>query len=352
VSEKTEQPTPKRLKDARQKGQSARSRMLGSAAATVGGLLAATSRAPWAAAELQGWAGRLFTHPELSPRAAFLEGLHVAQGFCLPVLGAAYGCALGVSLTTATLQGLSFNIGLVAPKWERVSPASGLKRLFSGKQLIELLKAVVVVTVLAAVVASAARAAGPGALRAIALDGGAALRWVLKRLSGVAVRGAFVLLALGVGDYLWVRRRHLKDLMMTREEKKEEHKNSEGSPHAKGKRKALHRQLLAGGGARGVQKATCVVVNPTHIAVALRYDPAEADAPYIVAKGREEDALRIRKQARELKIPIVKDIPLARSLVHYDVGDEIPEELYRAAAAVLKVALEASSQDGHPGSRT
>jgi type III secretion protein U len=352
VSEKTEQPTPKKIKEARQKGQSARSRMLGSAAATVGGLLAATNRAPAAAAELQGWAGRLFTHPELSPRAELLEGLHVARGFCAPVLGSAFACALGVSLTTAALQGLTFNVGLVAPKWERVSPSSGLKRLFSAKQLIELLKALVVVTVLTAVVASAVRAAGPGVLRSIGLDAGAALQPVLLKLSSTAVRGAFVLLALGMGDYLWARRQYLKELMMTREEKKEEHKNSEGNPHAKGKRKALHRQLLAGGRARGVQKATCIVVNPTHIAIALRYEAAEADAPYIVAKGRAEDALRIRKHAQELKIPIVKDIPLARSLIHYDVGDEIPEELYKAAAVVLKVALEANDADRRPGSRT
>jgi type III secretion protein U len=91
-----------------------------------------------------------------------------------------------------------------------------------------------------------------------------------------------------------------------------------------------------------VQKATAVVVNPTHIAVALRYAEGESDAPYIVAKGREEDALKIRKEAESLEIPVVRDTPLARALVHYDVGEEVPEELYQAAAAVLKVALEAS----------
>ena len=88
-----------------------------------------------------------------------------------------------------------------------------------------------------------------------------------------------------------------------------------------------------------------MVVNPTHIAVALRYAPDECEAPYLVAKGREEDALAIRREAKALGISIVRDIPLARSLIHYDVGEEIPEELYRAAAAVLKVALEARDSD-------
>ncbi|MBS1150521.1 MAG: flagellar biosynthesis protein FlhB, partial [Myxococcaceae bacterium] len=96
----------------------------------------------------------------------------------------------------------------------------------------------------------------------------------------------------------------------------------------------------AGGAARGVHKATAVVVNPTHIAVALRYDEAECDAPYIVAKGQEADALNLKRAAKDLGIPVVRNIPLARSLVQFDVGEEVPEELYQAAAALLKVALE------------
>lgn len=86
------------------------------------------------------------------------------------------------------------------------------------------------------------------------------------------------------------------------------------------------------------------MVNPTHIAIALRYDETECDAPYIVTKGREEDALTIRKQAGQLDIPIVKDIPLARTLINYDVGEEVPEELYQAAAAILKVAMERKAE--------
>ena len=133
---------------------------------------------------------------------------------------------------------------------------------------------------------------------------------------------------------------------------KQEHKDSEGDPHHKAARKSLHRQAALGGPARGVHKASAVVVNPTHIAVALRYDEAEADAPYIVAKAREEDALRLRREARRLGIPVLKDIPLARALIHYDVGEEVPEELYRAAAAILKVSLQMRDADTSPGSQT
>ena len=96
-----------------------------------------------------------------------------------------------------------------------------------------------------------------------------------------------------------------------------------------------------------MKTATAVVVNPTHIAVAIRYAEDECEAPYIVARGREEDALKIRREAESLGIPIVRDIPLARTLVHYDVGEEVPEELYQAAAAILKVALEVGETKKH-----
>jgi len=158
----------------------------------------------------------------------------------------------------------------------------------------------------------------------------------------VVLKAAVVLVALGFADQALARRKHVKDLMMSHEEVKQEHKNSEGDPHAKSKRKSLHKQLASGGPARGVQKAPAVVVNPTHVAVALRYDEGECDAPYIVAKGQEEDALKLRKEAEALEIPVIRDVPLARTLVHYDVGEQVPEELYQAAAAILKVALETS----------
>jgi type III secretion protein U len=194
--------------------------------------------------------------------------------------------------------------------------------------------------------------AGARALGVARLEGGMAMRVLLRALGQVAFRTALVLLALGFCDYLWARRRHLRDLMMSREERKDEHKNAEGDPRQKAKRKAIQRQLLQGGRARGVQQASCVVVNPTHVAVALRYAEGEADAPYIVAKGLEGDALRLRRRAQALGIPVVKDVPLARSLVQYDVGEEIPEELYKAAAVVLRVAITTQQINASSGGKS
>jgi type III secretion system FlhB-like substrate exporter len=152
---------------------------------------------------------------------------------------------------------------------------------------------------------------------------------------GVALRAGAAVGLLAALDFGLARWRHGRELMMTREEVRNEHKESEGDPHHKHQRRAIHRQLAAGGPARGVRSATAVVVNPTHIAVALRYQPEECDAPYLVAKGREADALALRREAERLGVPIVRDVPLARSLVRFDVGMEIPEELYQAENGIV-----------------
>lgn len=347
MSEKTEQPSAKRLREARRKGQLPRSRLLSSAAVTLGGLLAlgATGEAGWA--RLQGWTAQLFL--EQRAQGAWQEGLRVAVLLCGPVLLGALLASLAVSVAVA---GWAFHPGQVAPKLERISPAAGLRRLLSARQLVELGKALLLTAAVGWLLGSALRDEAADGLRAAWLPGPAALTALLGRLAPLVLRVAWVVLALGLADFALARRRHVRDLMMTREELKQEYKESEGDPHHKGQRKALHRQLAQGGPARGLHKASAVVVNPTHIAVALRYDAGECEAPYLVAKAREQDALALRREAVRLGIPVVRDIPLARSLIHYDVGEEIPSELYEAAAAVLRVALGDAATDGSPRRQT
>jgi len=347
MSEKTELPSAKRLQEARRKGQLPRSRLLSASAVTLGGLLGLSVGAAGAWSRLQAWTAHLLL--EQRADGAVQEALTVAALLCAPALAGALLASLAVSVAVA---GLAFHPEQVTPQLERISPAAGLKRLFSIRQLTELGKALLLTAVVGWLVGSAAHEAAPDALRAAWLAGPAALTALLGQLAPLVLRVAWVVLALGVGDFLLTRRRHVRDLMMTREELKREYKESEGDPQHKGQRKALHRQLAQGGPARGLQKATAVVVNPTHIAVALRYDAGECDAPYLVAKAREADALALRREAARLGIPVVRDIPLARSLIHYDVGEEIPAELYEAAAAVLRVALGAEATDDSPRRQT
>ncbi|WP_309897440.1 EscU/YscU/HrcU family type III secretion system export apparatus switch protein [Archangium sp.] len=343
MSEKTEQPSAKRLREARRNGQIPRSRLLSSSVVTLGGLLGLSASAEAGFARLKDWTARLMLHQE--PSGALVEAGWLMALLVGPALGGALLGSLAVSVATV---GFELNTEHVTPKLERINPAEGLKKLFSVKPFIELGKALLVATVVVWLVWSAAVEAGPDVLRSAWLEGTLGLEHALGLLGPLVIRLAWVLVVLGVGDYALARRRHVKDLMMTREEVKREHKESEGDPHHKSQRKALHRQLAAGGPARGVQKASVVVVNPTHIAVALRYATEDCEAPYLVAKGREADALGLRREAERLGIPVVRDVPLARSLVHYDVGEEIPEELYQAAAAVLRVAQESQGVDDRP----
>lgn len=349
MSEKTEQPTARRRRDAEKKGQFPRSRMGAAGFAGIGGLLGAISGLRSGAGELQALAVRLWGLSRPTPAGAIVDAVQVMARVCAPALvGAVLGATLGVIVTS----GVRFSPAQLGLKLDRLSPAKGLQQLFSLQRVGEVGRGLLVLILVLTVVSAAAWGALPALIRIGRLSGIGGALLALDWARSIAVRAAVVFAIAGAVDIALARRRHLKSLMMTREEVKREHKESEGDPHHKSKRKALHRAMAQGGPARGLHKATAVVVNPTHIAVALRYDESECEAPYLVAKAREEDALALRRQAKALGIPVVKDIPLARSLIHFDVGEEIPEELYRAAAAVIKVALASRDADPHPRSRT
>lgn len=337
MSEKTERPTPKRLREAREKGQFARSRLLSSAVVGLGGLLGTLAAAPQACARLRAWTVTLLLRQDTAPMTALSEAGRGVLFLAGPGLAGALLASVALSVA---LAGFRFDPGQVLPRFERIDPAKGLRRLFGFERLLEVGKGLIAIGVLGVLVAIEARERLPELLRGLGCDGGAALARALSGLGPLALRCAVVLVLLGAGDYLLARWRHLRSLRMSREEVKQELKESEGDPRYKARRRALHRQLAGGGVARGVRAATAVVVNPTHLAVALRYAPEECDAPYLVAKGRDEEALALRREAERFGIPVLRDVPLARGLIHYDVGEEIPEELYKAAAAVLHVALE------------
>lgn len=338
MGEKTQPPSEQKLREARKKGQIPRSKLFSSACVTLGGLVGTAAFAPETAIRLRGLAVSALGLTG-TPVDALWESL-AALGLSLaPTLA---GAVMGSAASSVAMAGLQVNTEVLTPKLERINPLEGFKKLFSVRQLVDVLKGLLVALIVGWLMWSAVRDAGPAAMRSVTHEGGAGFLAMLELLRPALLKCAAVLTVLGVGDWALAKRRHIKDLMMSTEDVKQEHKSSEGDPHNKAKRKAEHKRLANGGPARGVQKATAVVVNPTHIAVALRYDEAECDAPYIVAKAREEDALKLRKEAKSQGIPIIKDVPLARSLIHYDVGEEVPEELYQAAAAVLKVAMEQS----------
>jgi flagellar biosynthesis protein FlhB len=333
--EPTEEPTPKRLEEARGRGEIATSRDLTSAAAMTAAIAALIfGAAPMMARLLAYWRAALAASPAGgAPSDALAAGLGVMGRALAAPLTAASTLALGVGLLQT--RGL-VALGTIKPDLGRLSPAAGLKRAFGGQAALAVgngLLKVVLVGVLAwvtvrPVLGGVAALAGAAPARILG-----ALGTLAARLAG---RVALVALALGVADYLFALRRHHRGLRMTREEVKREVKESEGDPSHRAERQRLHRELMEQRMVAEVRKAD-FVVNPDHIAVALRYDRDGDAAPVVIARGERLIAERIKEVARQAGVPIFRDVTLARSLRNLPEGEEIPAALYEAVAEVLRV---------------
>lgn len=329
---RTEPPTPRRLREARRRGEVARSAELGAAAALAGGVVGLAllggeivsdlGRAVRAALAPGAWAA--------DPAAALRDGGALVLRLAVPPAACA---ACAAALAGAVQTGFSFSLEAARPRLGRLALGRGLARLVSadeaGRAALSVVRAAVLVLVLAGWWRGAARAlvALPRAAAPAALAG------ALPLLGALALRLAAALALVGAASLALERRRLHRALRMTRDEVRREVREDEGDPAHRAERRRAHRALLDGG---PVARATVVVVNPTRIAVALRHDRGEDDAPRVLAKGSGLAAARIRSAARRAGVPIVRDVPLARALHRLaDVGDEIPEELYDAAAALL-----------------
>ncbi|OFX22377.1 MAG: type III secretion protein [Anaeromyxobacter sp. RBG_16_69_14] len=330
---RTEQPTPRRVREARRRGEIAVSRELSGAASLLAGLAALAATAPstgrtLAAGVRAGLAEAV--GPGAEPWPALVHALALLALAALPACGAA---ALGAAVAGSLQARGLFSLDAVRFRLDRLHLGKGLARLASAERLVAtalgLLKAAAVLLVAWNVVADAA----PAVAAAPRLDPPAVLRLTSALALRVALSLAALLSAFGGLDLALARRRHRKGLMMTREEVVRERREDEGDPRLKAERRRLHRALAT---AVPVHRATCLVVNPTHIAVALHHAKHDENAPVVVAKGVGEAAARLRGEARRAGVPVVHDVALARALFRLaEVGDEIPEELYEAAAAVL-----------------
>jgi type III secretion protein U len=336
-ADRTEEPTPRRLRQARERGQVPRSRTFSGALALLGGSAGAALGLQDFGSRLEAWTGNVLVGGGL------LAGRELADAERLMLVGSlavALPAMGGAALAAFLSAGWAPHPSAVLPRLDRLSPGAGLRRIFSLRALGELGRNLLLAAVVLALLLAEVLEALPDLLRLPSVERPTtALRWLRPAGTAVWTHALAVLLLLGVLELLWARRRHRQSLRMTRDEVRREHREQEGDPRHRAHRRAAHRQLLHSGLARGVEKATVLVVNPTHLAVGLRWAPEECEAPYLVARGRAGDAAELRRRALALGIPVVRDVALARSLVLHDVGEEVPEELFRAAAAVLEVAL-------------
>lgn len=336
TGEGTEKPTPKRLKDAEKKGDVTKSPAVSAVAGALVFMLSAGSILGDLPSKFGAAIGTGLKHGPGNAASVDLAGLFLPEILLLPVLVMA-GAALagiaqtGFSLSTARLAKLDFfKPGRLMSLQNFTAAAIAL--------LACSLSASAGVWLTCGIAASSFNLStpGPGSLhRLLNAFGGASWK--------VAAAGAVYALF----DVLMKRRQRLKRLMMTRREITEEMKESEGDPLIKSRRRRLHRQLAMAGLRDGVRTAKAVLVNPTRIAVAIRYDEGD-DAPVVAFKGEGEAARIMREEAENSGVPIVRNVPLARSIYRsLEVDDEIPPELYEAVAGVLHAAARALSDGVH-----
>lgn len=334
--ERTEKATPKRRRKARRDGQIGNTPELGAWL----GMLAATFVVPHVCRSVMSNAsatvvqvGATIRNPD-SGRAMAVAGAAVRGAFGAVLPMAVMIAVIGV-FSVAGQGGLVLAPQLLKPKFSRLNPLSGLKRMFGPHALWALVKALLKTSALTLVVVLSVRRLVPTVMGSGSLSVSSLLSICVSTALSVLRYAAVAGLLMAAADYAVVRKRNNKQLKMTKQEVKEELKSSEGDPRLRGAVRSRQMAMRRNRMMADVPHADVVVVNPTHVAVALRYDPSRG-APRVVAKGADHVAARIRALAEEHRVPMVSDVPLARTLYQAcDLGQEIPADLYKAVATVL-----------------
>jgi flagellar biosynthesis protein FlhB len=330
-SDKTEEPSPRRLKKAREEGDSAVSSTLAQSV----GFVVVVALLPGMFLALTVGAGAALREAIVSGEADTAGAAWLWVSLSAPVLGAtaAVSALLGFVQTGGAFTGSRF-----APDFSRIDPFNGIKGLFTLERVFSLVRALLAALAVGWLGWSALRdhladvASTIGRPEAVATTA-----WLLGRrlLWGAALVG----LVLGGVDYFFVRRAWLARHRMTKDEVKREHRESEGDPEVKAARRRAHQEALAGSMIAAVKDATVLFVNPTHLATALRYQADEDEAPTVIAHGEGDLAQRLIEAAHAYNVPVVRDVPIAHALRELQLGEQIPEGLYEAVAEVLRELL-------------
>ncbi len=337
--QQTEQPTQRRLEKARREGNFAVSRDLVAGLQFLAAVLLLVGLgAGWFEGGRQGFRRLMasaFSRHELDFTRAVELGRGLLTALLLPV-AAAGGAMVAVSVGTqlATTQ-FGLSIEKLKPDFNRFNPLAHLKDI-PRRNVPSFFQAVCLLPLFAAAVYAIVTDNLSAYLQLPLAGLEAGVRQVADSLESLLWKAAGVFLVLGAVDFWRMRRRYLKDLRMSKQEIRDEYKEIEGNPLIKSKVRRMQRDLLRRRMMSQVPKATAVVVNPTHYAVAVRYKPEEMAAPLVVAKGKNYLALRIRKVAIDHEIPVVENPPLAQALYKSaEVGQQIPAHLFRAVAEIL-----------------
>lgn len=339
--EKTEKATPKKRQDARKKGQVFQSREISSAMVLMFVFVSLRIFGSSIYAEIAGYMKKVLTeYPKIDNFYMPDILLHTFADIVLVFLRAT-APVLAVALLTGLLisylqVGFLFTLETLKPKFNRINPLSGFKRIFSMRGAVELTKSILKVVIIGYVAYSYINSQAVTILSLMDMDLMSIASFIALASINIAIRICIVLILLGVFDFAYQWWEHEKNLKMTKHEVKEEYKQTEGNPEIKSKIRQTQKQMSMRRMMQEVPKADVVITNPTHYACALKYDSKLSPAPTLLAKGQDYLAMRIKETARENKVEIVENKPLARSIYDtVEVGQAIPPELYQAVAEVL-----------------
>lgn len=339
AAEKTEQPTSRKLDKARKQGQAPQSEEMMSVVTLLTLTLVVALLAPallqWFTTKMkEGLSGDISVFADGTTFVRFVGAKIVDSGLAIsPILGAI--CA-GSILAGAAISGLNFAPAAVTFRWTAINPVSGFQRLVNARSMVRLLTSIAKLFFVSVIVWLYLHSR---------LETLATLRWawsaqiiaaIARIVFGLCIRVAIALLVIAIADTIYQKWKYIQELKMTRQEVKEERRDVEGSPEVRSRIRRIQMEMSMKRMLQEVPKANVILVNPTHVAVALRYEPKAMEAPILVAKGADYLAEKITSIARAYGVPIVRKPGLARTIYStVQLGSPIPESLYVAVAEVL-----------------
>ena len=338
--EKTEAPTEKKRRESREEGQVAFSRELPSAALLAGILLTLIATSPLILDAFREMTTQIFREMSKADELS-IGSLYELSGEIFSTLLPAFApfatIIVLIGILASVLQvGVQITLKAIAPKFNKISPLTGLKRLFSTQSLADFLKSMAKLIIVGIVgyITYMDKITELNGLSVATPE--AILEYNFTVVAEVSGKIVLALVAIAIFDYLYQRWHHEKQLMMTKQEVKEETKQTEGDPQLKARIRQIQREMSNARMMQEVPKADALIVNPTHFSVAILYDRDVMEAPEVTAKGTDHMALRMRTVARENSVPILERPELARDLyANVEIGETIPERFYKAIAEIL-----------------
>ena len=335
--DKTEEPTEKRRQDAKKKGQVARSQELNAAFVLLMGFFCLRILWEYIYTNISEYTVYIYTHLAQSTsieniRELFIGIMLLLAKTSFPIMGAIMIIGLGVNIFQV---GFMFSTEKIEPKLSKLNPINGFGRIFSKRSLVELIKSIFKIIIIGSFIYMYLKDQIPFMPYLIYFDLGRSLEEIANIIFNMVFKVIAIIIIMGILDYAYQQWQTTQDLKMSKQEVKDEHKQMEGDPQIKGKIRRKQREMAMMRMMQEVPKADVIITNPTHLAVALMYKQGMV-APLVIAKGQDLVAERIKQIAREHKVTIVENKPLARALyAATEVGDIVPNELYQAVAEVL-----------------